>query len=115
MYNGQVQFEQKKIKSEAKNRKSWMKIEEANNIQLPKHLQRAKELGSEKGASNWLTTLPIEAHGFALMYMYSATGVSSVYGEYNIENCNMRGQTVCQPCTRQGPGVHSVMSTMLVH
>ena len=26
---------------------------------LPKHLQRATELGSEKGAHNWLTALPI--------------------------------------------------------
>ena len=34
--------------------------------QLPHHLQRAMELGSEKGASSWLSTLPIEDHGFAL-------------------------------------------------
>ena len=34
--------------------------------QLPRHLQRAMELGSEKGASSWLSALPIEDHGFAL-------------------------------------------------
>ena len=33
---------------------------------LPRHLQRAMELGSEKGASSWLSALPIEDHGFAL-------------------------------------------------
>ena len=42
--------------------------EEANNLQsnLPSPLQRSKELAQEKGASTWLTALPIEEHGFAL-------------------------------------------------
>ena len=34
--------------------------------ELPRHLRRAKELGSEKGASSWLTALPIDELGFAL-------------------------------------------------
>ena len=80
VYNGQVQFEHKKIKSEAKNRKRLVRIEEANNIQLPKHLERAKELGSEKGASNWLTTLPIEAHGFALHNSAFRDAINLRYG-----------------------------------
>ena len=33
---------------------------------LPRHLRRAVELGSEKGASSWLSALPIEEHGFEL-------------------------------------------------
>ena len=33
---------------------------------LPRHLQRCAELASEKGASSWVTTLPIADHGFAL-------------------------------------------------
>ena len=33
---------------------------------LPPQLQRAANLASEKGASSWLTTLPIDTHGFAL-------------------------------------------------
>ena len=33
---------------------------------LPLHLQRAAEPASEKGASSWVTTLPIEEHGFCL-------------------------------------------------
>ena len=33
---------------------------------LPNHLQRAVSASTEKGASSWLSTLPIEEHGFAL-------------------------------------------------
>ena len=33
---------------------------------LPRRLQHVANLASEKGASSWLTTLPIDAHGFAL-------------------------------------------------
>ena len=36
------------------------------HFRLPRHLQRAVELCSEKGASSWLSVLPIEDHGFAL-------------------------------------------------
>ena len=34
--------------------------------ELPRHLKRAMELGSEKGAFSWLIALPIEELGFAL-------------------------------------------------
>ena len=34
--------------------------------QLPNSLRRCMELSQEKGASTWLTALPIENHGFAL-------------------------------------------------
>ena len=33
---------------------------------LPRNLQRALEASTEKGASSWLSTLPITEHGFAL-------------------------------------------------
>ena len=33
---------------------------------LPYHLQRAITASTEKGASSWLSTLPIEEHGYAL-------------------------------------------------
>ena len=41
---------------------------EAKNlqIQLPSTLQRSMELSQEKGASTWLSSLPIDDHGFAL-------------------------------------------------
>ena len=34
--------------------------------QLPADIQRSMELASEKGASNWLSTLPLEKYDFAL-------------------------------------------------
>ena len=34
--------------------------------QLPQDIQRAVDAAKEKGASSWLTTLPIDEHGFAL-------------------------------------------------
>ena len=34
--------------------------------QAPKNLERALELASGKGASNWLTVLPVQEHGFSL-------------------------------------------------
>ena len=34
--------------------------------QLPDNMQRAMSLSTEKGSSNWLSTLPIAEHGFAL-------------------------------------------------
>ena len=33
---------------------------------LPRHLQRVIDVSSEKGASSWLSTLPIQEHGFSL-------------------------------------------------
>ena len=33
---------------------------------LPKPLQRARKVASEKGASSWLTALPLQHHGFAI-------------------------------------------------
>ena len=55
--------------------KRWVKIdkrkaqaEEAGRLRddLSSGLKRAMDLGSEKGASSWLMTLPISEHGFAL-------------------------------------------------
>ena len=36
------------------------------HLELTPSLQRAMDLGSEKGASSWLMTLPIHEHNFAL-------------------------------------------------
>ena len=40
----------------------------ASNLrpQLANSTQRSMDLAQEKGASNWLTTLPIDANGFTL-------------------------------------------------
>jgi len=37
-----------------------------NSLTLPETLERAAKLISDKGASNWLTALPLERHGFVL-------------------------------------------------
>ena len=43
-------------------------VREADDLysQLPDSLQRAVNLAKEKGASTWLTVLPLTDHGFAL-------------------------------------------------
>ena len=59
---------QQRLKSIAHSKKKSKQKEDANNLyaQLPMDLQRCVELLQEKGASVWLTALPIENHGFAL-------------------------------------------------
>ena len=55
-------------KNRSRTRQRQNEKAEANEIanKLPSNLQRAIEVSSEKGASTWLTTLPIDDHGFAL-------------------------------------------------
>ena len=55
-------------KIEVKKAKKQHQDETANDLkcQLPAHLARAMEFGSEKGASSWLSVVPIKDHGFAL-------------------------------------------------
>ena len=59
---------QQRLKSAANSEKQSQRKEVARDLctQLPEELQRCVELSQEKGASVWLTALPIENHGFAL-------------------------------------------------
>ena len=59
---------QQRLKSIARSKKQSQQKEAAKNLQaqLPVDLQRCVELSQEKGASIWLTALPIENYGFAL-------------------------------------------------
>ena len=59
---------QQSIKKKILHDKQVKQKEDAKNLQrnLPAPLQRSMELSQEKGASTWLTALPIEEHGFAL-------------------------------------------------
>ena len=59
---------QQNIKRRIQQTKHTKLKEETKNLQsnLPSPLQRSIELAQEKGASTWLTALPIEEHGFAL-------------------------------------------------
>ena len=60
--------EQLRIRKEAakvrKRRQAQSAVE--LNDQLPDNMQRAMSLSTEKGSLNWLSTLPIAEHGFAL-------------------------------------------------
>ena len=47
------------------NHENTSKAMELNQL-LPDTLQRAMDLASEKGASSWLTALPLSEHGFTL-------------------------------------------------
>ena len=59
---------QQSIKTTLKAERRRIREEVATEVKakLPQHLQRAAELGSEKGAYSWVTALPITTHGFAL-------------------------------------------------
>ena len=56
--------------------------EDAKELQrnLPNHLQRSMELSQEKGASTWLTALPIDEHSFALPKAAFRDSLSLRYG-----------------------------------
>ena len=60
--------DQMTIKAELQHLRQQQHLEAVAELQprLPEHLHRAMELGSEKGASSWLSILPIEEHGFSL-------------------------------------------------
>ena len=64
--------ETKAAQTRAKNRTCNFRRQQQNTAaielkaKLPSHLQRATDVSSEKGASSWLSTLPIAEHGFAL-------------------------------------------------
>ena len=59
---------QQKAKADVKKRKLYMLQEKTTNLmtRLPPSLQRCVQLSQEKGASTWLTALPLEHHNFSL-------------------------------------------------
>ena len=59
---------QQLAKAEVRSIRRANQQEDASKLQrqLPVHLQRCMELAQEKGASTWLSALPIDSHGFAL-------------------------------------------------
>jgi len=61
-------IDQERAKTEVRQSRQQHQSTRATQLhsRLPRHLQRAVELCSEKGASSWLSVLPIEDHGFAL-------------------------------------------------
>ena len=73
---------QQSIKIRIQHNKCQKQKEDAENLQhiLPPALQRSMELSREKGASTWLTTLPIDEHGFALHKAAFRDSLSLRYG-----------------------------------
>ena len=73
---------QQNIKRRIQQMKHTKQKEETKNLQsnLPSPLQRSIELAQEKGASTWLTALPIEEHGFALHKAAFKDSLSLRYG-----------------------------------
>ena len=63
-----IKEEQKKIKADLKNKKTKKGKEQSGDLlkRLNSSLQRSATLSMEKGASNWLSALPLREHGFAL-------------------------------------------------
>ena len=59
---------QQTIKARVRSDKFAKSREDAKDLrgQLPASLQRCMDLSQEKGASTWLTALPIDKHGFSL-------------------------------------------------
>ncbi len=59
------QLEHKKNVRKANEQRNILDAEEVYNL-LPSNLRKSTELAREKGASSWLTTLPLSEHGFTL-------------------------------------------------
>ena len=70
---GECHVVQQSIKARLRSEKHTQQKEEANNLQnqIPSTLKRLTELSQEKGASTWLTSLPIDDHGFACTSLHS--------------------------------------------
>ena len=79
---GNCHSTQQSIKRRIQHMKCTRQKEEAIILQdnLPTPLQRSMELAQEKGASTWLTTLPIDEHGFALHKTAFRDSLSLRYG-----------------------------------
>ena len=67
-YPTEVKAEQIRARNSTRNQRRNSEQRRARDLQekLPSSLQKSMSLASEKGASTWLSTLPIEEHGFAL-------------------------------------------------
>ena len=67
-YGYDIIADQLQSKATIRNRNKEMSSKEADDLysQLPAQLQKAVDLAKEKGASTWLTVLPLKEHGFSL-------------------------------------------------
>ena len=67
-YGYDIIADQLQSKATIRNRNKEMSSKEADDLysHLPAQLQKAVDLAKEKGASTWLTALPLKEHGFSL-------------------------------------------------
>ena len=67
-YSHQVLADQISAKAEIQRKRRAQATSDANNLrdELTPSLQRAMDLARERGSSSWLTTRPLEEHGFSL-------------------------------------------------
>ena len=67
-YGYEIINHQQRNKASIRRQNDEASSNEADDLhsQLPPHLQKAVNLAQEKGASTWLTALPLKDHGFAL-------------------------------------------------
>ena len=81
------QIAQRDIKARIHSNKRIKLRDDTQNLQneLPSLLQRSVELSQEKGASTWLTALPIDNHGFALHKSAFRDALSLRYG-WSLQN-----------------------------
>ena len=70
------------IKKDVRNLNRLRQAQQANNVkdQLPESLKRQADLASEKGASSWLSVLPIGEHGF---YLHKGEFRDALHLRYN--------------------------------
>ena len=88
-YTYEVLADQITAKNEVKTRRRQQGEHQIRETLSPS-MQYAMDLSKEKGASNWLTVLPLEEHGFSL-HKTVYTKVYIVIGKrklYNIHSCH---------------------------
>ena len=94
-YDPELALKQQRIMNELKKknheRNSTLLQDIKNSINDPKRL-RTLEASLEKGASNWLTSLPIKENGF---YLEKQAFWDSLYIRYQIELRNLPSNCVC--------------------
>lgn len=81
-YSSEVFIVQMEHRSECRSERtsSWKDILNQLESFIPDALQLPLHLAAEKGASSWLTSLPIKAHGFALHRAAFRDAIALRYG-----------------------------------
>ena len=92
-YSDETEAEQRLAKREVRQLKHQKQFSIATELRpnLPAHLKYAMDLAQEKGASNWLTILPIEEFGFFLHKGAFRDAIALRYGwqpQYLPSNCS---------------------------